>query len=213
MKVCLIGGARSGKSSLAQQLVTDFVTEVQKTALEEPPVLVVTFGKTGCDEEFDARIAHHRKNRPESWEVLELGDEPIEQWGRLIAERAQDRFRMVLVDCVATMLSCIIDDVLLAHYGASWTQRETFENNLAGIIALETKKSIAALAQVAPHAVFVTNEVGLSVVASSAAGRLFVDSLGWVNQDLCDLCEKTYLVVAGSALELGKPSMRMEWNQ
>jgi adenosylcobinamide kinase/adenosylcobinamide-phosphate guanylyltransferase len=58
--VLLLGGARSGKSTLALQLATR----------GQEPVVFLATGRAG-DEEMAARIERHRRERPAAWETLE----------------------------------------------------------------------------------------------------------------------------------------------
>lgn len=51
-------------------------------------------------------------------------------------------------------------------------------------------------------AVVVSEEVGLSVHPTTAAGRAFVDSLGSLNQAVAAIADRVVLVVAGRTLEL-----------
>jgi len=205
MRICLIGGMRSGKSTHAQQLASAKVERLHSSTGDDShpaEVLFVAFGKEGCDGEFDSRIAHHRSSRPAEWKTLELGEEPLARWNELIEDAVDKRFSVTVVDCVATLVSCIIDDILSDTYGEQWYLRETFDDDIAGVVARQAKSYIASLCGVAPETVFVTNEVGLAPIAPSPSGRLFVDSLGWVNQELSTLCDKTFLVVAGSAIDV-----------
>jgi adenosylcobinamide kinase/adenosylcobinamide-phosphate guanylyltransferase len=48
--------------------------------------------------------------------------------------------------------------------------------------------------------VLVSPEVGLTVLPATAAGRLFADALGTVNQRLAALCDRVVLVIAGQPL-------------
>jgi adenosylcobinamide kinase / adenosylcobinamide-phosphate guanylyltransferase len=62
--VVLIGGARSGKSTLAVELAS----------AAGKPVTFIATGEAG-DDEMAARIERHRRERPESWATVE---EPLE---------------------------------------------------------------------------------------------------------------------------------------
>jgi adenosylcobinamide kinase/adenosylcobinamide-phosphate guanylyltransferase len=57
----LLGGARSGKSHYAQQLAAEL----------NDRVLFVATGEA-LDEEMQARIAEHKKNRPKNWRTVEI---------------------------------------------------------------------------------------------------------------------------------------------
>ncbi|MCP4993531.1 MAG: bifunctional adenosylcobinamide kinase/adenosylcobinamide-phosphate guanylyltransferase, partial [Gammaproteobacteria bacterium] len=60
MKELILGGARSGKSSLAEQLADEC----------GQPVLYIATASAG-DEEMEERIRHHRERRPAEWTSLE----------------------------------------------------------------------------------------------------------------------------------------------
>jgi nicotinate-nucleotide--dimethylbenzimidazole phosphoribosyltransferase len=57
-----------------------------------------------------------------------------------------------------------------------------------------------ALAGRAGDTVVVSDEVGMSVHATTEAGRAFQDAIGTINQRLADVADQTLLVVAGRVL-------------
>jgi adenosylcobinamide kinase / adenosylcobinamide-phosphate guanylyltransferase len=59
-----------------------------------------------------------------------------------------------------------------------------------------------ALTERTGDSVVVSEEVGLGVHPSSAAGRHFRDALGTVNQDVAEVADQVLLIVAGRALPL-----------
>jgi len=61
---------------------------------------------------------------------------------------------------------------------------------------------VAAWSGSARHVVAVTDEVGLGVVPEAAAGRIFRDALGLLNQGLAAAANEVYLVTAGIPLRL-----------
>ncbi len=61
----------------------------------------------------------------------------------------------------------------------------------------------AALTNRRGHSVVVSEEVGMGVHPSSAAGRVFRDALGTVNQAVAGVADDVLLVVAGRVLRLG----------
>jgi adenosyl cobinamide kinase/adenosyl cobinamide phosphate guanylyltransferase len=88
----LVGGARSGKSSLALQLA----------ARAGGPVVFLATGQAG-DEEMAARIDRHRAERPRDWRTVE---EPVEL-GRALAEIAAET--LAVVDCLSLWVSNVIE--------------------------------------------------------------------------------------------------------
>jgi adenosylcobinamide kinase/adenosylcobinamide-phosphate guanylyltransferase len=68
MITLVLGGARSGKSEVAERWAA---------SLPEPVTYVATAAVTDGDAEFAARVAAHRARRPVSWRTVEAGDELI----------------------------------------------------------------------------------------------------------------------------------------
>lgn len=82
--VFLLGGARSGKSSLAVRLARGW----------EGPVSVVATAEA-LDNEMAERIRLHRGERPPEWETIE---EPLEL-ERVLEQLPEDR--AIVIDCIS----------------------------------------------------------------------------------------------------------------
>jgi adenosylcobinamide kinase/adenosylcobinamide-phosphate guanylyltransferase len=107
MLTLILGGARSGKSALAERLAVDSGLDVLYIATAQ-----------ALDGEMSERIAHHRARRPESWGSVE---EPL-ALANVLHERARaDRF--LLVDCLTLWLSNLIGIDEGVHLTS---QRDTF---------------------------------------------------------------------------------------
>lgn len=130
------------------------------------------------DEEMRERIVRHQADRDATWTTLEA---PIE-----LAQAIRDQDsaeNVVLVDCLTLWLS----NLLLADH--------------------DLEANCAELASMIPdlHAtvIFVSNEVGLSVVPDNALARRFRDAAGLLNQDLARICDRSLFMVAGHPITLG----------
>lgn len=77
----------------------------------------------------------------------------------------------------------------------------TWVAQLAGFAADGTELA-AALSRRSGDSIVVSEEVGLGVHPTSAAGRLFRDELGRVNSEVADGADEVLLVVAGRTLRL-----------
>ena len=66
MIVLVLGGARSGKSEVAERLAT-------KLAEHRPVTYVATGVVDDTDVDFAERVAVHQKRRPEAWRTVEAG--------------------------------------------------------------------------------------------------------------------------------------------
>jgi adenosylcobinamide kinase/adenosylcobinamide-phosphate guanylyltransferase len=94
MRNLILGGARSGKSALAERLAL---------ASTRPVVYIAT--AQARDGEMAERIAHHRTRRPADWLCVE---EPLALAEVLRQHARADR--CVLVDCLTLWLSNLLGD-------------------------------------------------------------------------------------------------------
>lgn len=94
MRTLILGGARSGKSALAERLAIDSGREV----------VYIATAQAG-DAEMAARIAHHRARRPQQWLCVE---EPL-RLADVLRDHARDD-RCILVDCLTLWLSNLLGD-------------------------------------------------------------------------------------------------------
>ncbi len=175
--VLVTGGARSGKSSFAQEMAAVHGDRVAYIATAE-----------ARDREMARRIAAHRARRPASWLTIEA---PL-----ALAEgisSCRGRAELVIVDCLTVFLS----NVLCAE---DWETRDAEE--LWQTVASEMGGVIRAARDLPGLVVFVTNEVGDGIVPQSRLGRVFRDLAGWVNQMAAAAADRVYLVHCGLAVEL-----------
>jgi adenosylcobinamide kinase/adenosylcobinamide-phosphate guanylyltransferase len=91
MHSLILGGARSGKSALAERLASSF----------DEVVYIAT--AQALDGEMSERIAHHRARRPAQWACIE---EPLALAETLRARAAPGR--CLLVDCLTLWLSNLL---------------------------------------------------------------------------------------------------------
>jgi adenosylcobinamide kinase / adenosylcobinamide-phosphate guanylyltransferase len=157
------GGARSGKSRYAESLITAL----------PPPWIYVATAEAG-DAEMAARIAEHRKRRPENWTIIEVPHELAGAFSQI------DGAAPVFVDCLTLWLS----NRLLADADL---EKET--ERLAGVLAHRSGPLV-----------LVTNEVGSGIVPDNALARRFRDAQGRLNQRMAALADRVVLVVAGLPL-------------
>ena len=88
----ILGGARSGKSRLAERLAVESGLDVIYIATSQP-----------LDGEMNQRVISHRQRRPEHWGLIE---EPVEL-ARVLRENAQPG-RCLLVDCLTLWLTNLL---------------------------------------------------------------------------------------------------------
>ena len=184
MKQLILGGARSGKSLLAEQ----------RAAACGLRVIYLATAQAG-DGEMARRIAHHRARRPAHWDCAE---ETIELATRLRQLAAPDT--CILVDCLTLWLS----NLLFA--GQAARQAEAGEAIDCPLFAGEITDLIETLPQLPGKIILVSNEVGWGIVPMHPVSRLFADEQGRLNQRVAAVCDRVTLVAAGLPLELKSPA-------
>jgi adenosylcobinamide kinase/adenosylcobinamide-phosphate guanylyltransferase len=183
MRELIIGGARSGKSALAQL-----------RARQSGRAVVVLATARAEDPEMARRVAHHRQHRPAEWISVE---EPLQLASALGRHAAPGG--CILVDCLTLWLSNLF------FAGRAARQAEAGEPVDCPLLT----EQIAALLNCIPtfpgHLILVSNEVGCGIVPMSAVARAFADEQGRLNQRVAAACDRVTLTAAGLPLELKSP--------
>ncbi|MBB4136946.1 nicotinate-nucleotide--dimethylbenzimidazole phosphoribosyltransferase [Gordonia humi] len=138
-------------------------------------------GPAHDDDAWRARVQAHRERRSETFETVETADPA--------AELRADPTATVLLDDLGTWITGVLDAT------GAWTDP-------AVSIADRVDDLCAAVADHVGPLVIVSPEVGLSVVAETAAGRRFADELGALNKQIARVCDDVRLVVAGRVVDL-----------
>ena len=178
----VLGGARSGKSQVAEQLVSHY----SERAEAEPAVTYVATGSmiTGEDDDagWAARIAAHRARRPAGWVTVEVDA------GAKLSQVLLDTPGVALVDSLGTWI------VSLPGFG------EDAPEEVGSLI-----EALAVRRNTGRPTVLVSEEVGLGVHPPTEIGSQFREALGTLNRRVADVADEALLVVAGRVLPLGRP--------
>jgi len=168
------GGARSGKSSYAEDL-----------ASHSRAVTYVATGYPALDEEWQERLRAHRARRPTHFTTIESIDLPQV----LNHARANE---VVLIDCITVWLTRTIDAA------CAWDDPALARHTAVGAVT----SLVASLGACKADVILVTNEVGSGVIPANASGRMFADLLGMTNAQLAQACDAVDLVVVGQPIPI-----------
>jgi adenosylcobinamide kinase / adenosylcobinamide-phosphate guanylyltransferase len=180
--ILILGGARSGKSTFAEQLA-------QRSGRSVAFIATATVS----DDDMRLRIERHRAARPADWRTIE---EPLDLASAI--QQAASLADVLLLDCITLWVSNWlftqenIDDassVTSPYYEGALAE---IDKLLITFNALDTQKTL----------IVVTNEVGLGIVPSYTLGRIYRDVLGLVNQRLAAVADRVYLMVAGLGVDI-----------
>lgn len=188
----IIGGARSGKSSLAERYAKS----------SNLPVTYIATAQA-FDSEMQQRIEQHQSDRPEHWQLIEsplLLAKAIES-----AMSAARTYKIknaqgicILIDCLTLWLSnCLckpsveIDNTVDCNL-AYWQQEK--QQLLALLESIQQQDGV--------NIILVSNEVGHCIVPMGALSRQFVDQAGWLHQAIASIADEVEFVMAGLPLTL-----------
>ncbi len=163
-RTLVIGGARSGKSRYAEKLAR---------SLSDKPVYLAT--SRPWDDDHQARIARHRRDRGPEWETIE------EQKELSLPDLAG---RVVVVDCVTLWLTNFFVDL---------------GQDVDACLSAAQRELDRALARDTTW-IFVSNELGQGLHAPTEVGRKFTDLQGFMNQYIAARMDAVALLVAGIPL-------------
>jgi adenosylcobinamide kinase/adenosylcobinamide-phosphate guanylyltransferase len=180
-RVLVLGGARSGKSVTAERLLAG-----------RDQVDYVACGPAAdeSDPSWARRLRLHRERRPAHWATLETLDVAGVLGGPELPPARQAV--PVLVDCLSTWLSGVMDDCGL------WAGAAGADSELAS----RADALLDAWRSTSRQVVAVSNEAGSGVVPATASGVRFRDELGMLNSRIAAECEQVWFCVAGIARRL-----------
>jgi adenosylcobinamide kinase/adenosylcobinamide-phosphate guanylyltransferase len=167
MLTFIIGGARSGKTALAQSLCQPESRVAYLATLQAD------------DDEMRQRIRRHRSSRPPAWCTIE---EPLAIAAAV--RRAAPKFDFIVLDCLTLWLS-----------NFCWEHRACDTEALEARALAEMEALVCACGNA--HLIVVSNEVGCAIVPENPVARAFRDLQGFINQAVARAADEVWQAVAG----------------
>ncbi len=188
--ILILGGARSGKSTFAERLAA---------GSEKTVAFIAT--ATDSDEEMHQRIVRHKASRPQDWHTIE---EPLDLVSAV--QQALELADLALLDCLTLWLGNMLLQKQETVQSDEQEQAELrISSDQLNELALQHIEELLAKLQNAGAGktlIAVSNEVGLGIVPAYPLGRIYRDTLGYVNQRLAQNADRVYLMVAGIAVDI-----------
>ncbi|SDJ11723.1 adenosylcobinamide kinase /adenosylcobinamide-phosphate guanylyltransferase [Frankineae bacterium MT45] len=169
-RVLITGGARSGKSHLAEQRL-----------IGRHEVLYVAPGPvpSADDLEWRERVRRHQQRRPPTWRTVETTD---------VADLLNEPGSVpILLDCLGTWLTATMDRVGFWDGGGESAKALTQQIDALLMAWSMTERDVVA----------VTNEVGSGIVPATESGRRFRDELGRLNNAVAVVSDEVWLATVG----------------
>lgn len=183
-KIILVtGGARSGKSSFAENMVSGFGGNILYIATSIP-----------FDEEMKERVKKHKESRPKEWDTYE----GFEKLNEVIKARGNS-YNGVLIDCITILISNLM------FYSIGDNEENLNSKNINDLeekIRNEINDILDEISRVNGKFVIVTNEVGYGIVPENKLARIYRDIVGRINQNIASKADEVYLVTCGLPMKI-----------
>jgi adenosylcobinamide kinase/adenosylcobinamide-phosphate guanylyltransferase len=180
MRELILGGARSGKSRLAEALA-------EQSGCEVIYIATAAVDQSADDPEMVERIRWHQQQRPAHWQTLE---EPLHLAAALQQSAAAGR--LLLVDCLTLWLSNLLSAAV--DKSAAQIDEALFTSERAALLQL--------LPELPGDIILVSNEVGQGIVPLGELTRRFCDESGRLHQEIARICDRVTFVTAGLPMRL-----------
>ena len=169
----VLGGARSGKSRIAENLALD-----RFKALSSHDAQLFYFATAQAfDDEMQARIDLHQQRRGSDWNLIEA---PVDLADKMALYDLPQT--VMLIDC----LSVWVTNLLIGDHD----------------IEAESDKLCDILDNSKATIICVASETGLGIVPDNALSRRFRDANGLLNQRVAALADHVHFVTAGLVSKL-----------
>ena len=173
--ILALGGTRSGKSRFG-------LAATRRLAGDGRAWFLATAWPG--DVELDDRIRRHRRERPDSWPTIDVGEDLVDALART------DPAEPVLIDGLTLWLSALLGDDV---------------PSIDPILAGPVQAALDAIVARPGPVVVVSDEVGSGIVPMHAGARAYRDLVGITHQRLAALADEAYLFVAGLPVPLKGP--------
>lgn len=168
--VFISGGARSGKSSFAEQIAIEYYEKSKASSL-----CYIATAERNNDEEMSHRIQLHKEGRSSLWETIEEPFQIDEQ-----IKKVPDK-SVLLIDCLTVWSSNVI-----------FLENKTYEimiNRLKNVCKMAKEKQLTI--------VFVSNDLNEEIPIQDEGVQNYVYSLQTVHKYIVSQCDTAIQVIAG----------------
>lgn len=189
----VLGGARSGKSEFAEQLM-------HKSNLPRKGYIATS---QVLDDEMRYRVIVHQERRPSDWKTYEV----MHGAGSMMEE--------ILAGSDAVLFDCItmyVNNLLMDHLKNA--ERETLSvtdlEELRAALTEDLDRMFSVISRVqGKEIIFVSDELGMGIVPANAMSRVYRDLVGLANQYVARRAAHAYLSVAGITIDLKQREVRL----
>ena len=190
----VVGGARSGKSTFAENKAKEYGGNIAYIATS-----VIT------DAGMEDRVKKHRLQRPQEWKTIEKYNNFDELQNNIDFMNADT----IMIDCITTLITNFMFDS-----GIDFDNCKMEEvNGLEAKIKEEVFCLIFLCKNLNKKLIIVSNEVGLGIVPAYYMGNYFRDISGRMNSTIALEADNVYFTVSGIPMKLKSKGVNVKCSE
>ena len=192
--IFVTGGAKSGKSKFAEELILSLNNGKQENVYLATSLVF--------DEEMKEKVRLHKERRKNDWGTVETYKNFENNLNKYFPETKNGIKNNMLVDCLTNMITNIIfeeKDVDWDNFDKKSYVKivEKLDKNVEN-----TVNELLNITNQFENTIIVSNELGLGLVPSYPLGRYFREIAGKMNQAVAKRADEVYFVVSGIPMKI-----------
>ncbi len=181
MLIFILGGIRSGKSKYAGE-IADKISKNENKKI----VYIATYKNDGKDAEMTERIERHKNNRPNTWNVMEVG-----KIYDVASKLGEIKNSIIIIDCLTLLVSNFFAE-----------NKNTDESSITSEIKKMLKEIRKGIKKNNNKFIIISNEVGEGIIPANKISRRYADLLGRANQIIAKHSAQFYFMFAGIPMKI-----------
>jgi len=192
--IFVTGGAKSGKSKFAEELILSLNDGKQENVYLATSLVF--------DEEMQEKVRLHKERRKNDWGTVETYKNFESNLNKYFPKTENEIKNNMLVDCLTNMITNIIfeeKDVDWDNFDKKSYVKivEKLDKNVEN-----TVNKLLNITSQFENTIIVSNELGLGLVPSYPLGRYFREIAGKMNQAVAKRADEVYFVVSGIPMKI-----------
>ena len=192
--IFVTGGAKSGKSKFAEELILSLNDGKQENVYLATSLVF--------DEEMKEQVRLHKERRKNDWGTVETYKNFESNLNKYFPKTENEIKNNMLVDC----LTNIITNIIFEEKDVDW---DNFDKKSYVKIVEKLDKNVENtvnellnITSQFENTIIVSNELGLGLVPSYPLGRYFREIAGKMNQVVAKRADEVYFVVSGIPMKI-----------
>ena len=197
--IYVTGGAKSGKSKFAEDLLLNMNNGNQKNIYLATSLIY--------DEEMDIKVSLHKKRRQDRWITVEGYKNFYESLEKKFVEICSKKKNIyekdifinnMLVDCLTNMIS----NIIFENIDIEWSNPTKDQIEKCDEVIEKEVEKLIEISQKFENVIIVSNELGMGIVPSYPLGRYFREIAGKMNQKIAEIADEVFFVVSGIPIKI-----------